>query len=279
MKIDTIKYLRTIDELISKHLWNEALNTALHLRNNAGSNFYHELTLSRLSAPNAILAGPARTATTWLRGVLGKHPNVRSAQGEPNFLFNIESGNLSYALSQYFRNDVWRGSPKENEIRCDKSPSYICLSDNSLRLLNALLPDLRIVFGLRDEVTRLWSVIHHRMNDLEFNGDWRSFCESNVREVSHHVCAGQIEFHIERWSAIVGKRNIVVVPHELLQVNPRAAVNIVLQHIGVRTCDELEDHERAGLERRMLSAEIKRKVGNPPYDLLTQVRDIISSRN
>lgn len=232
-----------------------------------------------LRAPNLLLGGPARTATTWLRGVLGKHPSINVARGEPNIIHNISRGGLHSALSRYAQPDLWRKSINNLSIYCDKSPSYICLSDEDITLLGTLFPDTRIIFGVRNETRRLWSVIHHRMNDFSFTGNWIDFCINNIDEIAHHINAGNVHSHVDRWSRIFDRSNILLLDFADIAKSPSTNIEQALNHIGVEEVFALLPHEQSGIKRRINFKEDRRIVTDPPDDLMLVLDNILRESN
>lgn len=273
-----INNINTIDTLIQASLWKEAIAEAREIRSYFGKLFHDELLANRLCFPNALIIGPPRTATTWLRGVLGKHPNIRVARGEPNFLLDTINGKFLNILSLYFQSTLWRGHEKQNAINCEKSPSYICLPDRSIEIIEALFPETRIIIGHRDERSRLWSAIHHRMIDFGFEGDWRDFCRLYPHEIAHQMDAGRFEHHLARWHSIF-LRNVKVIPFSTVLQDSRSAINLALQHLGVPQIEEVPNHERLGLERRIATSERKRPLTPPPDHLLEQMQKFVELSN
>lgn len=272
-----ITSLENIEQLVKNSNWNMATEEAKILRSNFGPHLRHELLTHGLCIPNLLLAGPARTATTWLRGALGKHPNIRVALDEPHILFDLANGNLVKCLSRYSKPGLWRGKPKHDQILCEKSPSYICLPDNCIRLLGALFPETKIILGQRDEISRLWSAIHHLMAHFEFHGDWQSFCHDYSFEIRHQIDSGRTDHHFQRWRSVFPNGNILVVSFCCISDDPRTVINRALRLAGARQIDELPDHERSGIERRTIAIEAKRLLDAPPEGLLPQIYNILDS--
>lgn len=264
-----------IERHIQENSWHTAIAEAheLYLRHNLA--LRTELNALNLLMPDVLLIGPARTATTWLRGVLGKHPNIRVALGEPNLLFNMENGRIYSTLSLYAQPNIWRNLDGSREVCCEKSPSYICLSDNVIKLIAAMFPNTKIVIGIRDEERRLWSVIHHRMNDLQFSGNWVDFCRKHPDEISHHLNAGHVEYHLDRWRSAFLQQNVLALNFDIITASPRVAVDTVLQHIGMRKIAMLGKNERAGIERRILEVEKQKNLNPHPSGLISKIVRII----
>lgn len=264
-----------IDQLLKCKNIDAALSNLLNLQNRFGTEFPYFLENCQLRLPKVLIAGPARTATTWLRGVLSKHPDIQVAQGEPNALFDISRGQITSILSWYARPEIWKGLPKFQPIYCDKSPSYICLSDLDISIIAALFPDMKILFGVRDNNDRLWSVIHHRMRDFDFRGTWIDFCREHQDEIAHHLNAGRVEYHVRRWRTFFEQSNILTIPFCEVIKSPHAVIETVTAFIGSRRLSELSDIEKIKINRRIIEAESKILIGAPPDDLISVIHSIV----
>jgi|GEM_PF-912765 len=273
---NVLSVIDEIDALACSNRLDDVLLKAREIQNSHGQNFAESLIAAGLRAPDVLIAGPARTASTWLRGVLSKHPNISVAIGEPNILFNISRGNIHSTLSWYAKHDIWRGNPKNNAKYCDKSPSYIRLPDRDIAILGALFPNIKIIFGYRDETERLWSALHHRMNDFKFKKDWRSFCSQYPHEALHHIDAGKINFHAERWKRYFNKNNILILPYLAITTSPYFCVNTAIHHIDVCNISQMPSNERSRIEDRINTREAKKSIGTPPNNFISEIQSIIN---
>jgi hypothetical protein len=277
--IDIIAAIRRIDELSLSDNFENAIMEAQNIRATFENKLRDTLINCGLRVPNLLLGGPARTATTWLRGALGKHPSINVARGEPNIIHNISQGALHFTLSRYAQPDLWRKDIKNLSAYCDKSPSYICLSDKDIALLGALFPDIKIIFGIRNENHRLWSVINHRMNDFSFTGNWIDFCVKNTNEIAYHINAGNVQSHVDRWSSVFDKSNILLLDFTDIRKSPSKCIEQVLNHIGVQQVVTLLPHEQSGIKRRINFKEDRRNITDPPDDLMLILNDILQKSN
>lgn len=278
--LEIISKIDEIDYMLRSNDFDNALTEIRILQGKTESSLPFILEQYQLRAPSAIIVGPARTATTWLRGVISKHPNVQVAHGEPNILCNISCGKIRSTLSWYGQSTIWKGTPKQNAIHCDKSPSYICLSDKDISVLAAFFPSLKIIVGLRNEKERLWSAIHHRMRDFSFRGEWMEFCRSHPLELAHHLDAGRTEHHISRWTKAFCKSNILRISFDLVNSSPDVVANSAISFLGVREISELPIHTKDKLLNRVFNREKKIILDDPPTDLFYIARSIIEdSRN
>lgn len=267
-----------IDELMRAGQFDDAVSEAQSARLEYGPDLAKHLSTKGIQAPGVLIVGPARTASTWLRGVLGKHPRITVANGEPNLLLRLDAGGIRDALSWYSQPSNWRTYSKPNAIYCDKSPSYFAMSSRSMRILSILFPYMKIIIGQRDEPDRLWSAINHRMKDFQYTKGWMTFCKDYPNEVSHHLDSTRFSFHTDRWKTAFSSENIIIIPFSSVHFTPKDCVNRALRHVNLHTIDELPVSNRRGLEARLAAAEKKSDIGTPPDNLIEIARRLVTEK-
>jgi hypothetical protein len=114
-----------------------------------------------MTLPNFIIAGVPRAGTTSLVGYLRQHPQIFMAEGEPRFfLHNPDPNDTSevYDLKIDVRSlpeyeALFEGATDEKAIG-EKTPFYI-YAPGAMGRIKATLPDVRLVFSLRNPIERL----------------------------------------------------------------------------------------------------------------------------
>lgn len=100
----------------------------------------------------ALLFAPSRPARHWAKARL-KRDWAKVAGGEQT---------KEWFFRYYFfpRGDGWYGSlfkPRRDEICGESTPRYATLSEKEIRHTRGLMPNLKIVYLLRDPIDRMWS--------------------------------------------------------------------------------------------------------------------------
>ncbi|MEQ8816567.1 MAG: sulfotransferase [Thalassobaculum sp.] len=239
------------------------------------NNFYS--TLPELRGPDIIVGGPPRTASTWLRGVLGKHPNVTVAKNEINSLHSIECGDLVSTLTIYSNQNTWKNTKSPPQLYCDKSPSYASMSENNIMMIHALFPNTKIILCKRNESDRLWSAIHHRMRQVNFIGNWIEFCTSDPYFIKTQLIDGHIDSHIVRWTSIFSNNNIIIIEYNDICNSPISSVNFVLNRLDIASIDELPKSQQTGILRRTQEQEVKKTPHDRPLNFIDVVHSIVES--
>jgi len=131
--------------------------------------------------PDFIIGGAARAGTTWLVRAMELHPSIRFAQPiapEPKFFHvdHIYAKGIDYYLRTWF-------SDMPEEVVCgEKSTNY--LSDpNSAARIRKHLPDVKLIFILREPGMRAWSnYLWSKMNGYETESFLRALELEEERE-------------------------------------------------------------------------------------------------
>ncbi len=129
--------------------------------------------------PNFIIAGAPKSATSWLVNALKRHPDTYLPRSELHF-FNIKE-NFARGFDWYCRKfDPGRGRRAIGE----KTPNYMWITPaphesrfgthlpNIHKAIHRLLPDVKLIFVLRDPVDRLVSAFNHYRRSGQFSPYW-----------------------------------------------------------------------------------------------------------
>jgi hypothetical protein len=126
--------------------------------------------ISDLRLPGFIIAGAPRSGTTWLYHLLDRHPEIAMAKPvrpEPKFFLNDEiyqKGLGHYACT-------WFAALPQDCLLGEKSTNYLESATAASRIAKDL-PGIKLVFMLRDPVTRAWSnyrwTVMNQMENRDF---------------------------------------------------------------------------------------------------------------
>ena len=106
--------------------------------------------------PNAIIAGTNKAGTTSLFRYLSDHPAVCASNIKEITFFSTLQGDLTgEALSRYAAH--FAHCPLDARIRLEASANYLSGGARVARLIRQCLPDVRLIFILREPVSRLLS--------------------------------------------------------------------------------------------------------------------------
>ena len=141
-----------------------------------------------LRLPDFVIAGAPRSGTTWLTSALDRHPDIwlaKPRRPEPKFFLVDELYELG--IEEYSRR--WFADAPSSYKAGEKSTNYL-ESPTAARRMAAHLPDVRLLFVLRDPVERAisnyrWSV----SNDMEHEDFATAIASEDEREADAGAAA------------------------------------------------------------------------------------------
>lgn len=133
--------------------------------------------------PNLILAGVPKAGTTSLFTYLSYHPDICcSSRKETNYFLPLRFGQELPPISQYLR--YFNHCNREKYIYImEASPAYIYGGAAIAKAIKKQLADVKIIFSLRDPVTRAFSYYKYKKSRMEIDqhisfDEYLQICES-----------------------------------------------------------------------------------------------------
>jgi Sulfotransferase family len=200
--------------------------------------------------PDFIIGGAPKCATFSLHNVLAAHDDIGIPDGEihffdaddpithPDFFFFNRRGLVPYeyapegplfdAYAQHFHD--FQGARFIGE----DSTAYI-FSDVAPTRIKQMLPNVKLIFMLRDPVRRAysqyWHMVNHGRTNLSF--------ERALTAYPRIVLASTYAPRLERYFQLFGRDQVKVVLFEDFVSDPRAAVDSVTDYLGAPRFDTL----------------------------------------
>jgi len=185
--------------------------------------------------PDFLVISPGKTGTTWLYQNLYCHEEIYIPRKEINY-FNInwKVVDVNWYTRQF--------QDKLKFIKGDVSPGYTVLPTQVIRLIKWLMPDLKLIFLMRDPVDRAWSHVRYsiRYNDFNFtsyDGDFDSVPEE--RFIEHFTAPYMLAYNdylgiLQRWLAFFPKDQFYVGFYESIKSDPQRLLREIFEHLGVK---------------------------------------------
>jgi len=130
--------------------------------------------------PDFLSIGAPRAASTWLYKRLSLHPDVCLPKRKEIHFFDVQDGREAYVYGPDVRKPMfkpldldnpahWRwyrsyfGRCNSNKLTGDFTPDYSLLDVDRIRDVKAHLPNLKLIYTMRNPVTRAWSSVRKEL--------------------------------------------------------------------------------------------------------------------
>ena len=185
----------------------------------------------KLHLPDFLIIGAPKAGTTWLAENLDAHPEVylarRPGTSDPTELRYFNQGfrrPLTYYSGLF--------APGADRIKGDKTPGYVKLSSFRIRFIRSILPDIRLIFFMRDPVERAWS--HAVMNFVKLDGRKiedvpQSQFYSWFRGAKEQGLYTEI---LDRWLSVFPEKQLYTGFYDDIPTEPVRVLREVCGHIG-----------------------------------------------
>jgi hypothetical protein len=177
--------------------------------------------------PSVVVIGAMKCATTAMHHYLDAHPDIAMAdRKEVNFFIGEDGG------GHWHRGWDWYASlfDPSARVRGESSPGYTSPSfpEVAQRMASGL-PDVRLIYLVRDPVQRAVSQYRHHQRD---DAEHRPLAEAILDPGSQYVARSRYHERLESFLRCFAGEQILVVVQERLLANRRAEIARVYAHIG-----------------------------------------------
>jgi len=178
--------------------------------------------------PHFVIIGAAKAATTWIQKQLQSNPALYLPDPEPHY-FSREYGLGPDHYRRFFA-DV----PACAVARGEKSADYLADPEVPARMARAL-PDARVVVQLRNPVERAYSdyKMFYRRGTVA-RGPEHYLRPDAPEPFARFLQDGLYGVHLGRWLRYFPPEQILVFLYEDVATDPRAVLERVSAHIGIK---------------------------------------------
>lgn len=193
--------------------------------------------------PNFIIAGGVATGTSFLSSALSHHPDIylpRVQRPEPNFFHY--SWKFNQGVDWYQK--TWFHQVGTQRAVGERS-SLLLTSDVAAKRIKETLPEVKLVFCLRNPIERAWGnyrfTVLEGLESLSFDEAIR--CEPDRMrratdkwaEVQPHAYLTRSRYstHLEEFLMLFGKQRVLTLKSEDLGREPQGTITRVCQFLGV----------------------------------------------
>ena len=197
------------------------------------------------SRPDFIGIGGHRCGSTWLSIQLREHPDVFmpptkelqffSRKWERKWyspLLRNSTGLSRAAYARYFSSSEAKG-----KIKGEITPAYSILLPSNISKIKAVLPEVKIIYVIRDPVDRVWS---HIRKDYE-SATGRVLLEATDRMLIDFIRRREVTARteysksLENWLQVYGEESLYVFQYEDIRSDPQGMINTVYSFLGLRS--------------------------------------------
>lgn len=214
--------------------------------------------------PDFIIAGAAKSATTWLQNSLQQSPAIQMPDHEPHFFARRYGEGLDAYLDEL-------GPAPEGVLLGEKSNSYLTEPQAAARI-HAHIPNVRLVFQLRNPVARAYSDYCMLLRRGEVDADIASHLDPDRAASGRFLNDGCYGEHLARFYALFPAEQILVLRYEDILRDPGAQVDRLAAHLGLQDAlapplqDRVKDARATAVPRPL------RRILQPLRPLLDPIR-------
>jgi hypothetical protein len=200
--------------------------------------------------PNLIIIGGMKAGTTSLHYYLSLHPEISMSNPKELNFFLAESRHKDLAWYQsHFKGEA--------RIHGEASPKYTCYPffKGVPARMAALLPQVKLIYLVRDPIQRL---ISHYLHRLAYGGEDRLLAKAVWDTEQTYLCRSQQYLQLEQYLECFPPAQILVLINEQLQRQRRETLRRVFRFLEVE-----ETFDSANFDNQRHVTEQKR-----PYNRL-----------
>lgn len=175
--------------------------------------------------PHFIIAGVAKSATTWLQKSLQQSPGIFMPDHEPHFF----SRQYDDGLDSYRR--LFDSAPA-GAVLGEKSNSYLTEPRAAARIARDV-PGVRLVFQLRDPVARAYSDYSMLLRRGTVDRDIRRHLDPARAGSGRFLHDGRYAEHLSRFCDLFDPDRMLVLKYEDIRRDPAGQLARLARHLGV----------------------------------------------
>jgi Sulfotransferase family len=187
------------------------------------------MSIDLLRGPDVVVAGAARSGTTYFAARLGRHPRIDPGTvKEPNYFSRRLDDGPTWYESLY--------RPEPGLLRLDASVSYAYPQHaGALPLVAETSPDALCVYIVRDPIDR--AISHYHYNRHYFGHETAStFAEALGRD-RWYLDVGDYEHWLATIDGCFDASRVLVVPFRVVRAEPGAATDAACAALGIDALD------------------------------------------
>ncbi|MFD1794964.1 sulfotransferase domain-containing protein [Paracoccus aurantiacus] len=178
-----------------------------------------------LRLPDFIIAGAAKSATTWLQRSLQQSAAIHMPDHEPHFFSRRYDKGIDTYLEEL-------GQAPDGVLLGEKSNSYLTEPEAAARI-HKHIPDVKLVFQLRNPVARAYSDYCMLLRRGEVDADIAQHLDPDKAAEGRFLGDGRYAHHLQRFYDLFAPEQILVLRYEDVLSDPEGQLAKLGQHLGL----------------------------------------------
>ena len=171
--------------------------------------------------------GAQKAGTTWLHTMLSQHHHLALPEAKELHYWDKQ---FPTAPVQNYLNFFQRTDCLEGEI----TPSYAMLPVSTIQIIHQHLPNLRLIYSLRNPIERAWSAACMFLTKAQMELDEAS----DQWFLDHFHSKGSrlrsdYETCIRHWTTVYPKENLLLLDYDLIKSEPESVLSLCCQHLSI----------------------------------------------
>ena len=221
------------------------------------------LPAGRLNLPDFLGIGATRAGTTWLDRNLRAHPDLFLPEQKELHYFDRHYDTGLYVYTRWFR-------AGRDKVKGEITPAYGVLPVERIRFIRAIMPDVRLIFIMRNPIERSWSEAVYnvrRAANVDNLDDVPLDVFRQLLDSEATVSRSDYLRTLDQWLSVFPQEQLYVAFFELIYQEPQTLLTAVFEHLGVRT-----DIDWAAMPYR------EKFNVNPKTDIPAEIRALLEER-
>lgn len=183
-----------------------------------------------LALPDFLGIGAMKAGTTWLHSNLRCHPGIFLPEHKELYYFSYRFHDPLKRYAAYF-------APGKGLVKGEITPGYSIIATERIRFIHRILPQLKLIFILRNPVDRSWSEAFMNLvkkknrscQDVDDDEFFAYFQSRSCRQRSDYRTI------IDNWTAVFPAEQLCTLFFEDIHERPRELLEHVFAFLGVDT--------------------------------------------
>lgn len=175
--------------------------------------------------PSFIIAGAAKSATTWLQRSLQNSSEIFMPDHEPHFFSRFYDKGIEHYHADFAR-------AQNGAILGEKSNSYLTEPEAAVRIRDHI-PSVKLIFQLRDPVVRAYSDYAMLYRRGEVDEHIHKYLDPDRAAEGRFLHDGRYADHLERFYALFDPAQIAILRYEDVANDPAGQLDRLAAHLDL----------------------------------------------